>query len=141
MIRKTLDLVLSPYFDFEKQVIKDPPHMQELIAEIRFNTRIPQFESELLAKRLEGQKNLKPYTKEEQTETFQQIIRENRRIETPEYQEVFLLIEEIAEKLYLFISRDEIWFQSKLGILGTFLSNLVAKDIQNIKNNISKKRW
>lgn len=48
----------------------------------------------------------------------------------PEHVEIYPLIDEMAEKLYRFISRDEIQQQLKLGPLGYFITNLIAKDIE-----------
>jgi len=45
------------------------------------------------------------FTKEDHAEVIQVIIRENRGITMPEFVEVYPLIDEMAEKLYHFISR------------------------------------
>lgn len=65
---KGLGHVRTPYFDLEKQEIIDPVHVAELATEIRHCTRIPQFEQEMIARRLSGQKDLAEYSKQAQQE-------------------------------------------------------------------------
>jgi len=43
---------LSPHFDLSLQCIVDPRHMEELVAEVEFNSRIGEFEKLFLSKRI-----------------------------------------------------------------------------------------
>lgn len=62
-------------------------------------------------------------------------------MELPAFHEVFDLLGDIAERLYLFISRSEVQALAKLGYLGEFLAQLAATDLSKAQKSMTERRW
>ena len=81
--QKTVGHMVTPYFDIQSQQILGPHHLNEMAAEIRHNSRIPAFEREMIALRLEKQGDLQPYTHQVRQDLIQQILKTHREVEAP----------------------------------------------------------
>ena len=132
---------LSPHFDLETQQILDPRHLPELIQEVKFNVRVSTVEKHILVHRLRNQKSLETFDDQDLKNLIEEIQKENKGASKPEFPEIYPFLEEIADKLYLFISREEVQGLTRLGIMGQQLTQLVAKDIQHLYQSMKKKRW
>lgn len=89
-------------------------------------------EKQVLIRRLQGQKSLQTFDDRDLKKLAKEVERANKELPKPDFAEVYQLLEEVADKLYLFLSRDQIQRLPKLGILGQQLAQLVAKDIRNL---------
>jgi len=82
--------------------------LNELVAEIKFNVKIPIIEKQVLVHRVQDQKKLETFDDRDLRKLAKEIEKQQKEITKPEFPEVYHLLEETADKLYLFISRDEI---------------------------------
>ena len=92
--------------------------MNELVEEIQFNVKIPLIEKQVFVERLKDQKNLETFGDADLKKLVREILKQNKDVPKPEFPEVYHLLDEMADKLYLFISREEIQRLKKLGIMG-----------------------
>ena len=107
---------LSSHFDLETQEIKDPIHLDQLIKELKLNDKFFCVEKELLPLRLLQMKKLGVGINKE--DDIQNIIRDihirnkdNKNFHEfvfHNYPEMYKKVDEIAENLYMFISREEV---------------------------------
>lgn len=140
---------LSSHFDMDSQQILDPVNLPHLLSEITFNDRIPLVERTLLVLRLQQQKLLGKGINKDQD--IQDIIHEIKvknkdnkdagDIEMHGFDEIYTLVDTMAEKLYLYISREEIQKLKSLGVIGSQVTNIVAKDLRKLNIDVKAKAW
>jgi len=116
--------------------------LAELVEEVKFNVRLGHIEKHVLVHRLRHQGSFETFDDLDLKNLVEEIQKEHKGAASkPEFPEVYPFLEEIADKLFLFISRDEVQALARLGIMGQQVTQLVAKDIQHLYQSMKKKRW
>ena len=70
--------------------------------------KISTIEKQVLIRRLQGQKSLQTFDDRDLKKLAKEVERANKELPKPDFAEVYQLLEEVADKLYLFLSRDQI---------------------------------
>lgn len=104
-----------------------------MIAEIEFNQRIQQFDKLFLTRRLKEMKKNLPLKSKDVKAIMKEIKAANKGIKMPQHKEICMYLEQIADALYVFISRPQVQQLGKLGILMEHLSDMLASNVRRYR--------